>query len=534
MSFIQIKIAGLLLLASCSQPAATDAGRVALPLRGSALDEPLVAQASPPAAFVALHPRGAWRLANPDQLGNVVVWADQILIRHDAARNEVSFNLAYWLSVPPAPRRTRDQALALAQQIAAEAARAPSAFDELARRYSEDLPSRDEGGALGGLAVSQLSAWPQVLDALAALQSGQTSNVVETNYGLHIFRRQEPPPEQTLSGSHIVIGHNQAEWLKVQARGPLPARSRDEALRLASELYRQALARPERFQELVDKYSEHRDALLAGDFGNWSSREPNPFPARMRRLEHLAVGQVGAPIETHLGFEVILRTEARPREQYAMRAARLPFDPEAPETSESSRARVLAQAEAFARTYAAEPQRFGAPGELPVAPMQWESGRGVPGVDLQLAQLGLGEVAASPVQAEFSFQISQRTAPEPSSPEHYATELPTPAYPDVAYQASQMSPGALRELLRESDRGAQADLRLSAAQRARLRTLHDSPVLADASEPSEAGAAFERVLQQTQALLGRDGYSVYLSVLQRKLASVLLEGPGNAVTERGL
>lgn len=495
--------------------------------------QPAAGAAEAPPAFVAPYPRGAWRLASPALVDNVVLWADQILIRHDDTRHEVSFNFGYWFSVPPAPGRTREQALALAQEVAGEAAENPAAFPELARRYSEDLPARDEGGELGGLSATQMSTWPAVLDALAAIRPGQTSKVVETYYGFHIFRRREPPPEQTLSGVHLVIGHDRAEWLKVLARGPLPSRSREDALALATELSQQARAEPGRFHELVDRYSEHRDAVLGGDFGSWSTREPNPVPSRMRRLQQLAVGEVGAPVETNLGFEVILRTEPPARKQYAVRAARLPFDPDAPETADESRARVLARAEALARAYSAEPESFGASGGWPTATLQWQSGRGVPGVEFELEKLELGKVASSPVQAEFTFVIFQRLMPEPIALVRYETELPAPAHPDVRIHLPQLPPESARELLRESDRLTEPSLGLSGLELDQIRRLHEGlPITAPSGSPA-AIAAIEHALDETQALLGPVRHELYLSALRERLASVLLGAPADSPEERG-
>jgi hypothetical protein len=544
MSFTKLEARWLLLVAvGCSQPAAADGKYDAATSSHEAVRSPLpsapvvtdpAASRQPLPPFVMPYPRGRWRLAEPAALDGVVLWIDQILIRHDEARREVSFNLAYWFSVPPPPGRTREQALALAQRVADEAATHEGAFSDLARRYSEDLPSRDEGGELGGLSASELSGWPQVLDALAVIPPGRASKVVETRYGFHIFCRRPPPPEQTLSGSHIVIGHEQAEWLKVQARGPLPKRSRSEALSFATDLYRQAVAQPERFQKLVDRYSEHRDAVLGGQFGSWSSREPNPFPARMRRLRQLAPGEVGAPVETHLGFEVILRTDALVSERYAVRAARLPFDPGAPDTADSSRTRVLAHAEALARSYAKEPWRFGAPGEWPTARLQWQSGRGVPGVELQIRDLEVGAVASSPVQTEFSFQISQRVAPDPVSVPHYPLELPAPAQPDVRFHLAQLPAERQRELLSESSRIAQPNLRLSKPELVRLQELLASAALADPNDPASAAAAVELVLKDTRTLLGPRGYDLYLAALQREMTSALLGAAADSASERGI
>ena len=499
--------------------------------------EPAAAEpagARSPLRFVRFHPPGAWRLANPAELENVVLWVDQILIRHDSSRNEVSFNLGYWSSVAPPPGRSREQALVIAQQVAVEAAKHPSAFAELARRYSEDLQSRDEGGALGGIGAVQLSGWPRVLDALAETRPGQTSNVVETAYGFHIFRRREPPPEQTLSGAHIIIGHDRAEWLHFQARGALPQRSREEALALATDVYRQARAQPERFKELVERYSEHRDALFGGDFGTWSTREPNPFPPRLRRLEQLAMGEVGAVIETHLGFEVILRTEAPARIEFAAELLRLPFDPGAASGADESRERVRVRAEALAQAYAAQPERFGAPGELPTMTTQWQGGRGVSAVELQLEQLQFGSVAPTPVQAEFSFQITKRLTPQPTAVVRYSTELPAPAHPDVPFHLAGLPRERQRGLLRECGRLAAPHLGLSRARSAQFRDLQESVVLEEPNDLARATAAMQHALNEIETLLGPRLYQRYLAVLQRELASVLLTVSDDSPTELGI
>ena len=239
-----------------------------MPLDGAQPQQPTPAPQQPP-VFETPYPRAAWRLVKADELERVVIWLSQILVRHADVRNEVSFNLGYWSSVLPPSTRCRRDALVLAQQVAEQAGQDPKRFPELVRQYSEDLTSRDEAGALGGYKASVLMLWPQVLDALAAIRPGQTSKVVETKYGFHIFYRAAPPPEEVMSGKHILIGHEKAPWLEVFARDTVRSRSREAALVLANDLYRRASAEPERFGELVNEYSEHQDAVVGGDFGAW-------------------------------------------------------------------------------------------------------------------------------------------------------------------------------------------------------------------------------------------------------------------------
>jgi parvulin-like peptidyl-prolyl isomerase len=277
-------------------------------------------------------------------------------------------------------------------------------------------------------------------------------------------------------------------------------------------------ARPERFRELVERYSEHRDAVVSGDFGSWSTREPNPFPARMLRLQALEVGKIGAPIETPFGFEIIQRTEVGPREQYAVRAVRLPFEPSAADAEATSRASVAKQAEALANTYAAEPQRF-----ADATVLQWQSGRGVPALEVQVRGLEIGAVAKSPVQTEFSFQISQRVAAQAVEPVRYQTELPEPQSPDIEFHLTHMESESLRALLRATARRVSPGLRLESKKLARVQELCDGTRFANPDDSAQARAAVQRFLADMKTLLGPEGYELYFAALQRELTSVLLE-----------
>lgn len=480
----------------------------------------------------------------------MVLWVDHILVRHRDVRNQVSFSRTDWYAPLPAVERSRDEALELARALASEAARAPIAFGELARRHSEDSVSRGEGGALGGITASSLAEWPQVLDALAALRPGQTSEVVETRYGFHILRRGEPPPDETLGGAHVVIGHDEAEWLKLHARGPLPSRTRAEAVALAVEIQREASAHPERFPALVERYSEHRDAIAGGDIGDGSSREPCPYPARLRRLAQLGIGEVGAPIETNLGVEVLLRTAPRPRERYAARVATLKYDPKAADAAEASRRRVFERAEALARAFTTAPARVDVPGappdagptrvvlgQSPQTPLweliQWQDGSGMPTLTAAVKALGLGEVTPVPVLAPFSFQLAQRVAPEAELPARYETALPAPSTPDLDYQAGRMKPAALDVALRWAENHLTASDPSAAV--VTVRSLPERARLLDPkAKPGERRAALHALLERAQALLSPRDYEKYLASVQLGVAEVLMGGTSHPRLALGL
>jgi hypothetical protein len=388
-----------------------------------------------PVALPALttpYPRAAWRSANADAIDRTVLWFSQILIRHADARETVSFSLSYWASVLPRPTRSRAEAFALAQQISERVATDPTQFADLARHHSDELPSKDEGGAVGGYPSSLLELWPQVLDALAALRPGQSSRVVETRHGFHVFYRSAPPPGQVLSGEHILIGHQQAPWGNIFARNEQATRTRDEALALAIEVFHQAQAAPSRFRELVETYSEHNDAAIGGDFGAWSTREPNPFPTRMKRLQELATGEIGAPIETHLGFEIIRRTPQRHRMQYRANLLVFPVDElnsAIPTNDPGGRAHALAKANGVAQLLSRDPTRFNQLGAEQME-RQWQEGREFATLSDQLHELAVGQISAKPAASEYGYLIAQRLEPEAVQSVEYLTELPSSSKTD--------------------------------------------------------------------------------------------------------
>jgi len=532
----------IVLVACARGPHGTSSGETSPSSHASARLVPAspaaAAAANVPATFVSSHPRAAWRLASRAELDTVVVWVSQIVVRHRDSREEVSFSPAYWFSVPPRVQRPREEALALAQVIAEKAAREPQRFGELAKQYSEDISSRDEGGSLGGVQASQLEPWPHVLDALAAIGPGQSSGVVETAYGFHVFYRSAPPPETTLSGAHLVIGHDQAQWLETFARNKRPSRSREDALTLARELSRQARAEPARFAELVRRYSEHRDAEVDGDFGAWSTREPNDYPPRIARLRALAVGEVGAPIETHLGFEIVRRTPLRPRERFRARMAIIPVatvDTEVPRPLDASlRNQAFEKATALARLCAAGPSCFD-PLNPGATELEWEEGRQFAALTPVLKALRPGQIASQPVLSDDGFVIAQRLVPHAAPTSAWKTELPAPASPDPASFIESLSISDTVGFLRQFAARVAVPLLLPAPIAERLRALHDlEGRLEPDTSPEGKRQLFGEVLAGTRQLLGDVSYAAYGAALRSAVAATLLGAAADSPEERGL
>ncbi|HEY0134619.1 MAG TPA: peptidylprolyl isomerase [Nannocystis sp.] len=100
-----------------------------------------------------------------------------ILVRYKGAKNaEASI------------KRDAKAARALAEKVHAEATAAGADFAVIARKYSED-GSADRGGDLGSVGRGMFA--PAFETAAFALKPGETSAVVETDFGFHVIQRVE-------------------------------------------------------------------------------------------------------------------------------------------------------------------------------------------------------------------------------------------------------------------------------------------------------------------------------------------------------
>jgi hypothetical protein len=469
--------------------------------------------------LVEPYPPGHWRFVDPDQLGHVMLWFRQILVRHrDVRSGVVSNNPPHWRGAPAAPSRTREEAFALAQSIADEARLHPERFAELAEERSEDIATRHLGGSVGGVQASGIRTFV-VLDVMAALRPNEVSRVVETGYGFHVFQRLAPAIERRVSGSRIVIAHDDSPWLShFLARWPIARRSKARAIELADEIYRQLQADPMRFDALVQEYSDHYDAVRGGDFGEWSTREVSAFPREIEVLQRLQPGEVAPPMDSLFGIQIIKRTPERERMHLASTALRLRFDPAAPPGSEMSEAKVAERARAIADDVFAFPSTFQDYQRQLGDSSRFDriEGHGEAPVEHVLAQLAPGQVARSAIRLRNEYVLLQRLTPESrSSPAAVELELPRPEHADLRQVVASQG---LR-LIKVGSALAQSSL--DPARRDRARILLEAL-------PAARGADAERELAelegQLQALLGPDT-AQYMTLLLAGVEAWLLESP---------
>ncbi|MDI6689813.1 MAG: peptidylprolyl isomerase [Actinomycetota bacterium] len=74
-------------------------------------------------------------------------------------------------------------------------------FGELAKKYSMDKATKDQGGSLDWMAREQLA--PEFADAAFRLNPGEISDVVKTQYGFHIIKLEEKKTEHQKSFEEV-------------------------------------------------------------------------------------------------------------------------------------------------------------------------------------------------------------------------------------------------------------------------------------------------------------------------------------------
>lgn len=473
----------------------------------------------PVTELVEPYPGGHWRLANPEQLDHTLVWFRHILIRHRDVPDElVPLNLPHWRGAPPPPERSREQAFDIARRIADEARTDPGRFVALAADHSEDVATRHLGGAVGGLRASAIRTGV-VLDVLQALRPGQASRPVETGYGFHVFLRQSPPEARRVSGARIVLAHEDAPWVGQHlARWPVPRRTKREALELAAELYARLQREPRRFAELVQRYSDHRDATRDGDFGEWSSREATPFPREVEVLRRLQPGEIAPPMDSLFGVEIIQRTADRDRPALASATLRWRFDPTAAPGAANAEAAIVEQAQAVARELSSNPLAFGDYQRSICCGgrSDWVQGKGEAPIELGLARLAPGQVASHPVRIGNEYVLIQRLEPEPIRTPLADVELPAPAHVELETAVAVHGLRLLRKALPALD-----ELPLEPEPRAQLRQLIDTlPPLRGPAAAREYPALQARM----RAVLG-ERYAAYAARLRDAIEAWLLRAP---------
>jgi parvulin-like peptidyl-prolyl isomerase len=197
---------------------------------------------------------------------------------------------------PAKVTRTKEEALELAKSIAEKAKAKDADFAALAKEYS-DGPTAPRGGNLGNFAPSAMVK--PFTDALLKLEIGGVSDVVETQFGYHIIRRQEVKAIPKASAKHILVMYQGS------MRAPANiTRSKEEAYARCLEALERVRA-GEKFEDIARDYSDGPTGRDGGDLGEFSQGQM--APAFDEATFACKVGSVTEIVETPFGYHIIYR-----------------------------------------------------------------------------------------------------------------------------------------------------------------------------------------------------------------------------------
>jgi len=211
--------------------------------------------------------------------------------------------LAHILISTTPGQATQDSLRQFAQLIRSKALSGDD-FSTLAKSYSQD-PSSVDGGDLGWF--SRGAMVPEFDTAAFALQPGQISDVVRTQYGFHIIKCTGKK-EDKIRVSHILIRLTPSDE-DLQAKQAL-----------ADSIYNQ-LQNGANFANLARQYSDDENSRDSGGELGWYSAD-NLMPGFKEALADLDTNQVSRPVASDFGLHIIKLEERRigspidPKEDY--------------------------------------------------------------------------------------------------------------------------------------------------------------------------------------------------------------------------
>lgn len=187
-------------------------------------------------------------------------------------------------------------------------------FSALAREYSDDTNTKDNGGDLGWITSSD---HPFEVNAVKDFKIGEVSNsLVTSEQGFSLFKledkREKANPfnekevEKEVKASHLLLCFDGIE-------GCNSGLTKEEAYKKIKEI--KAKATPQNFASLVEKYTtEPGGAARKGELG-WFSKgkmvapfEDTVFPQK--------VGTISYVVETQFGYHLIYKEDERVQEEF--------------------------------------------------------------------------------------------------------------------------------------------------------------------------------------------------------------------------
>lgn len=195
--------------------------------------------------------------------------------------------LSHIIIVPRVPAEKEDQTLNRVDGIL-QMLNSGEPFEEVARRASEDMLTKEQGGLIGAIALEDLQ--PRLAEIAADLEPGQVSDPARTPYGIEIVKLDAREGEAyTLRHIFIELYPDKGDTAR--------------AARLAYEV-RDRIAAGEGFEAMAREYSNDPDTRDSGGYVGEIEVDALDDAYRIA-LAALSPGETSDVVRTARGFQII-------------------------------------------------------------------------------------------------------------------------------------------------------------------------------------------------------------------------------------
>ncbi|MBN2366623.1 MAG: hypothetical protein EH225_12010 [Calditrichaeota bacterium] len=173
-------------------------------------------------------------------------------------------------------------------------------FAGLARQYSEDPGSARNGGELGF--VSRGTLVKEYEETAFAMEEGEISDIVQTQFGFHIIQLIERQGER-INTRHILIQLKPTE------------QDEERVIQKLKNIHENIINTDSTFSQMALKYSD--DPNVEKDQGHLGEFEEGGFQIKEfeKAVSSLQEGEISQPFKTDFGYHIVRlndRKEARP------------------------------------------------------------------------------------------------------------------------------------------------------------------------------------------------------------------------------
>lgn len=172
-------------------------------------------------------------------------------------------------------------------------------FVELAKKFSDDPGSKNNGGELGWV---ERGVFVREYEEVAfSLSQNQVSEIVETQFGFHIIQLIEKRGEK-INTRHILAGFTTTQ-------------ADEKAVLDTLSNYKKRIENgKETFEEIAQKYSLDKESAKKGGSLGWFEIPKLTNSAFKEQIEKLKIGEISEPFKSEFGFHILkLEDKKEPR-----------------------------------------------------------------------------------------------------------------------------------------------------------------------------------------------------------------------------